>query len=118
MVRKSSEDFSSGKKYLRFFFRGLCRNRQSDLGLSSRFFQLFTTDVVVLDLLPAILPIMLGIMLVSPLYEITKYLLQSLERSRTVCVLTGCVNSLILMGIMVFWRSGQLNFSFSTVYTA
>lgn len=76
------------------------------------FFQLFTTDVVVLDLLPAILPIMLGIMLVSPLYEITKYLLQSLERSRMVCVLTGCVNSLILMGIMVFWSSGQLNFFF------
>ncbi|MFS0958053.1 MATE family efflux transporter [Enterococcus casseliflavus] len=76
------------------------------------FFQLFTTDVAVLDLLPAILPIMLGIMLVSPLYEITKYLLQSLECSRTVCVLTGCVNSLVLVGIMVFWSSGQLNFFF------
>lgn len=81
-------------------------------GFRSAFFQLFTTDVAVLDLLPAILPIMLGIMLVSPLYEITKYLLQSLECSRMVCLLTGCVNSLVLMGITGFWSSGQLNFFF------
>jgi hypothetical protein len=51
-------------------------------------------------------------MLVSPLYEITKYLLQSLECSRMVCLLTGCVNSLVLMGITGFWSSGQLNFFF------
>lgn len=74
------------------------------------FFRFFTTDSNVLHQMTTMLPIMFVVMAVSPLYEIAKYLLQSLERSAIVFILTACINTIIIATIVVLWKLGRLNF--------
>lgn len=74
------------------------------------FFQFFTTDPSVFQLMPSMLPIMFIVMVVSPLYEISKYLLQSLERSTTVFALTASINIIVLSIILILGNFDKLNF--------
>jgi len=79
--------------------------------LKDSFFQFFTNDPSVFQLMPSMLPIIFIVMVVSPLYEISKYLLQSLERSTTVFTLTISINTIVMIIILILMDSDKLNFT-------
>lgn len=74
------------------------------------FFHLFTSDPLVFKLIPTMLPIMFLVMIVSPLYEISKYLLQSLEMSSKVFILTAIANIIITTLMIIIWYLKKLSF--------
>lgn len=74
------------------------------------FFHLFTNDQAIFQLMPSMLPLMFLGMAVTPLYEIAKYLLQSLELSSLVLGLTASCNMMIMFVIFVLWQLDVLSF--------
>lgn len=75
------------------------------------FFHIFTSNENIFQLMPSMLPIMFLMMIASPLYEISKYLLQSLELSSKVFGLTACINIIIIIIILILWRVNTLSFT-------
>ncbi len=75
------------------------------------FFHIFTDNESIFQLMPAMMPIMFMMMISTPLYEISKYLLQSLELSSRVFFLTACINIIILLIILILSHIKILSFT-------